>query len=194
MVILFFYLMNYLIHLSWYMIWAKIKGLKVWISIKTGFSNNKPPKNPKNTNIPIFTQKEIKKKASDMKQKLLKLQNDKLNNNDLSNVCSEPTATKSISHSRKWEHNIIIEKRQDLSLNDQLDKVQSEIQAYNNQKKKFKQSINNIKKGKEKFYPDESKYLWKDYIEVIKSLNINLKSIKKNLKKQGAAVTQRSKK
>ena len=187
MVILFFYLMNYLIHLSWDMIWVIIKGLKIWISIKMGFLNNKPPKNPKNTKIPIFTQdlKEIKKKASEMKQKLLKLQIDKLNTNDLSIDCYEPTATKSLSHSRKWKQNIIIEKRQDLSLKDQLDKVESEIQAYKNQEKKFKQSINNIKKGKEKFFPDESKYLWKDYIEVIKSLNFNLKSIKDNLKKQG---------
>lgn len=45
------------------MIWDKIKGLKIWNSINTGFSNNKSPKNPKNTNIPIFTQdhKDIKK-------------------------------------------------------------------------------------------------------------------------------------
>lgn len=66
-----------------------------------------------------------------MKQKLLKLQNDKLNTNELRIDCSP----KSISHSRKWEHNIIIEKRQDLSLKDQLDKIQFELEAYTNQKK-----------------------------------------------------------
>lgn len=134
--------------------------------------------------MPIFKEdhKDIKKKASEMKQQLLKVQKDKLSSNDLS-VNDTP---KSISHSRNWEHQIIIEQKQDLSLKEKLEKVQLELQAYNNQKKLFKKSINNIKKGKENFYPDESKYLWKDYIEVIKSLNSNLKSMKKNLKKQGA--------
>lgn len=119
-----------------------------------------------------------------MKQKLLKLQNDQLNTKNINiDPCSSDSTN---SKTRVWEHKIIIEKRQDLSLQDQLDKVQSELEAYNKQKEKFQQSINNIKKGKENFYPDEAKNLWKDYIEVIKNLNFNLKSMKKNLKKQGA--------
>lgn len=190
MVIVFCNLMNFIIHLIWSMIWGKIKGGFTRLG-NTDFSvkQNKPPKNPKNTNILFSTQdhKDIKKKASDIKQKLLKLQNDKLNTNDI-NISSSGSAacqaTKSISKSRKWEHKIMIEKRQDLSLKYQLDKIQFELEAYKNQKKKFQQSIDNIKKGKENFYPDEAKNLWKDYIEVIKSLNLNLKSMKNNLKKQ----------
>lgn len=187
MVIISFNLINYLIHLIWNMIWAKIKGLKIWNSINTGFSNNKPPKKPQNSNIPFYTQedKNIKKKALEMKQKLLRMQSDKLNTNDLSMDCRSKSMHSNLN--KKWKHNIVIEKREDLSLNDQLDKVQFELEAYNNQKKKFQQSINNIKKSKENFYPDEAKYLWRDYIEVIKSLKFNLKSMKNNLKKQGAS-------
>lgn len=186
MIILFFALINYLIHLIWSMIWSKIKGGFAKL-FNTDFSanHNKPPKKPQNTTIPFSSQdhKDIKKKASEMKQKLLKLQTDKLNTNNINIDCSECAShTKSISQSRKWEHKIMIEKRQDLSLKDQFDKVKSELEAYNNQKKKFQQSI---KKGKETFYPDESKNLWKDYIDVIRNLNLNLKSMKKNLKKQG---------
>nr|YP_009449476.1 hypothetical protein [Hirsutella vermicola]AQT19623.1 hypothetical protein [Hirsutella vermicola] len=121
-----------------------------------------------------------------MKEKLLKIQNEKLKTKDLSGVSSE-SISKSISHSRKWKHKIIIDEPfgapKDLSLKEKLEKIQFELEAYNNQKKIFKQSIKNIKKGKENFYPDESKYLWKDYIEIIKILNSNLKSMKKNLKK-----------
>lgn len=164
-------------HLIWKTVWQRASG--------QNNNNNKPPRKP-----PIFTpsenHKDIKKKASEIKQKLLKLQKDKLKTSNLNGEggSRRREVSKSIRESRNWKHKIIIEQRQDLSLEDKLKKVQFELDASTNQKKLFKKSINNIKKGKENFYPDESKYLWKDYIEVIKSLRSNLKSMKKNLKKQ----------
>nr|UED14383.1 hypothetical protein [Ophiocordyceps sp.] len=192
MLILFFLLMNYLMHLTWNIILIKIKEIftQKSLGLKTSSINfNKPPKKPENPNTSFFffdkqpkEHKDIKKKALNMKEKILKIQNEKLITDNLSSV---DCISKSISNSKKWKQKINIDELapQDLSLKEKLEKIQFELDAYTNQKKKFKQSINNIKKGKENFYPDEAKYLWKDYIEVIKILKSNLKSMKKNLKK-----------
>lgn len=60
-----------------------------------------------------------------MKQKLLKIQKDKISSSDLG-VYETP---KSISQSRKWEHQIIIEEKKDLSLKEDLDKVRYELEG-----------------------------------------------------------------
>ena len=57
-----------------------------------------------------------------------------------------------------------------LPLVEQLEKVNYEFEAYQNQIQKFSDINSNIIEGKEKFYPDESMKLFIDYIEVIEHL------------------------
>jgi hypothetical protein len=198
LIIVLFNLINYLIHFIIKIIWDKLRSYagNSGLFDSKAKGHNKPPKKPQSTNMPnpqAKQYKDIKKKASEMKQKLLELQKEKLNQSDW-NLDSSSIHNKNTNSFRNWNHQIYIENRPNLSLKDQLNKMKFELEAYKIQEKKFEQSINNIKKGKENFYPDQSKYLWKDYIEVIKHLNFNLKSMKKNLKKQvSAAVKQRKK-
>ena len=85
---------------------------------------------------------------------------------------------------RKWDNTISIEELPQLSIDQQLNKIKNEYKAYDNQEKKFKNTINNIKNNKENFYPNESTSLFKQYIELIRDLKTNLKFMQKELKKQ----------
>jgi hypothetical protein len=49
--------------------------------------------------------------------------------------------------------------------------------------KKFKKILVDISKNKEKFFPQESKALFKEYVEIVSILRDNVKSIIKNAKK-----------
>nr|YP_009546963.1 hypothetical protein [Hirsutella thompsonii]AYP41279.1 hypothetical protein [Hirsutella thompsonii]AYP41309.1 hypothetical protein [Hirsutella thompsonii]AYP41337.1 hypothetical protein [Hirsutella thompsonii] len=203
LLIVIFNLIYYLFHFIIKILWGKFRSYannKGLFGDNKAKGYNKPPKKPQNTNIPYpqnKDHKDIKKKASEMKQKILEIQKDKSKQNDL-NIDSSSLHNKNTNSFRtirnNWNHKINIENRQDLSLQDQLNKIKFELEAYKLQKKKFQQSINNIKKGKENFYPDQSKYLWKDYIEVIKHLNFNLESMRKNLKKLARAAVKKPKK
>jgi hypothetical protein len=77
----------------------------------------------------------------------------------------------------------VIEEKPKLTKSQQLDRIIDEYKAYDTQEKKFKNTIKNIKKNKENFYPEESTDLFKDYIKIIKDLKTNLKSMQKNIKK-----------
>ena len=117
-----------------------------------------------------------------MKDKVINVQNEKLlNTNNLNNITTEK---KEFYGNRKWEETISIQERPQLSIPQQLEKIKYEYKAYDNQEKKFQKTINNINNNKENFYPKESTSLFKDYIEVIKGLKINLKSMETNLKKR----------
>nr|YP_010259465.1 LAGLIDADG endonuclease [Stachybotrys echinatus]UIX25761.1 LAGLIDADG endonuclease [Stachybotrys echinatus] len=150
-------------------------------------NNNKPPKGFKDLfnffeNKKKKTHKDISKKASEMKDKVINVQNEKLlNTNNLNNITTEK---KEFYGNRKWEETISIQERPQLSIPQQLEKIKYEYKAYDNQEKKFQKTINNINNNKENFYPKESTSLFKDYIEVIKGLKINLKSMETNLKKR----------
>lgn len=121
--------------------------------------------------------KDITEKARELKEEVLGTQNKDWKDNTAD-------SNKSISGNREWEHKIHIQERTNLSDLEQLNKLDYEYKAYNNQDKKFKKIISDIKKNKEKFYPKESISLFEDYIEVIKNLKANLKSMKKGLKKK----------
>jgi hypothetical protein len=54
---------------------------------------------------------------------------------------------------------------------------------YNNKEEKFQNIINNIDNNKEQFFPNESKKLFEEYVDVVKILKNNINSIKENLKK-----------
>ena len=167
----------------------KITNTKLWNSLKisNNYNGTEPPKSPKTPeNASFFSglrnkkkiHKDIAKKAKEMKDKLMDLQRKKLEDN------SDLTNDNNIAglQNREWNNTIILENRPTLSLKEQLDKLNSEFKAYKNQNKKFRKIIKDIEKGKEEFFPSESKSLFKEYIEVIDQLNVNLRKMKKNLK------------
>jgi hypothetical protein len=90
----------------------------------------------------------------------------------------------SIKDTRNWTNTIEIPKRSDFTVESQIQNINYEYEAYNNQEKKFKKIVIDIDKNKENFFPKESKSLFKEYVEVVKILKINLKDIKKDLKKR----------
>lgn len=98
-----------------------------------------------------------------------------------------PTAKEnfnSFSGKRLWTDTIKLN-NQKVILSDEeaLSKIKLEYEAYVNQAKKFEVIINNIKDGKEKFFPDQSTILFKEYIELINQLKSNLALMEKNIKK-----------
>jgi hypothetical protein len=70
------------------------------------------------------------------------------------------------------------------TVKEQLNNVKSEFKAYDNQERKFKKIVIDINKKKENFFSDESRFLFKEYISVIKLLKKNLKSVEKKLLKE----------
>ena len=85
---------------------------------------------------------------------------------------------------RGWIKTIDIEQGQELSFVEQVNKIQKEFEKYDNESKKFEEIISNINNNKEGFYPKESKILFQKYLKLIKSLKINLQSMKTNLEKE----------
>nr|QWS06167.1 hypothetical protein [Clonostachys rogersoniana] len=167
-----------------------------------GFGDNNP-KNPKNPDINFFSDsnsnkrnqrkninKDISKKALEMKEKLLKVQKASVENTQslrlkasLNNIC---TQTKQQNMKREWNSSIIIEERQELTYLNQLDRIQEEYKAYDNQDRKFRSIINNIKKEREQFYPNEAQSLFKEYLDILKVLKKNLKSMESEMKKKSS--------
>lgn len=145
--------------------WSNIEGLNYSNKTKNFLSRKKK------------IHKDIKEKALEMKKKVLYSQNKGSSVKNFNDKTSNPL------FKRKWDKKIVIEERPQLTISQQVDRIKSEYKAYDIQEKKFKNTINNIKKNKENFYPNESTNLFKDYIEIIKDLKTNLKSMKKNLKK-----------
>lgn len=193
--IYFFLGLNYEICLIFYnkfnYIWVKIKHLSqliksIWNIINS--NSDMSPKNPKNSdisfNIPNSKNKkihkDIKKKATELQQKVLNNQKIKLENN---NYQFDYIEKLSLSQKRNLNYNINIEQRMNLSYNDQLKKIQEEYKAYINQDKKFKKTLEDINKGRENFYPNESKLLFKEYLDLLRELKVNLKDMEKNMKK-----------
>ena len=154
----------------------KLKDLKLSIDYKK-VKNNKPKK-PK---ISIFSdlrnKKKDKKKAFYLKEKIFNIQKRNLNNS--SNTTFNKT---SFSKRRGWNQTINLGDNPKFTANEQLNNVRSEFKAYDIQEKKFKKIIIDINKGKENFYPEESKSLFKEYITVVKILKKNLKYVEKNIK------------
>lgn len=169
---------------------SKWKNFNLKESLDLKKKLNKSPKNPKDWNWNIFNpnkkkeHKDITKKALEMKEKLMETQNRKLTGLDLNFELASQNKQSFGSYSHnKWKETITIEERPQISIDQQMDRIKSELKAYNDQSKKFKNIINNINKGKEKFYPEESKHLFKDYVELVDTLRVNIKYMETNLKK-----------
>lgn len=153
----------------------KLKDFKLSLEYKRFKGSNKP-NNPNNSEISFFWKKNKKEKnkIKELREKILKIQN---NNNNI-----KPIET-SFSNKRNFKETICIEEIPVFSRTDQLKRVQDELKAYTDQENKFKKIVINIKNKKETFFPEESVKLFNEYISVIKTLKTNLKSIEQNLKK-----------
>lgn len=144
----------------------------------------KGPNNPKPNNLSIIPKNkdkklknlELKRRANELKEKLLKSQN--------SNLVTKDSNKLSFSERKNWKGTVDIGEVPKFSAKDQLENLNYEFQAYNNQEKKFKKIVINIDKGKENFYSDDSRSLFNSYVDVIKILKKNLKIIQKTLKKE----------
>lgn len=170
-------------------LWTLIKTsvLKKLKSLKLSFDyqrlkNNKSPRDPGDPNMNIFEErrkkKERKETALELKEKVLKAQVKLLDAN--ANTSSNQI---SFSEKKNWKGTVQIGEAPEFSVSDQLKNIDKEYQAYNAQDKKFKKIVVDISKGKEEFFPNESKFLFNEYVDVVKILKNNLKSVKKNLKK-----------
>lgn len=163
-----------------------IKDYKWWTNIKNIFQNlsgnRSPQQDPNNNNSYNFytpSTKDKKKKASELHDKLIEVQKRKVQNKDYVEIKESLLQQK-----RDWKHKVTIDKSPEISLQDQINKINNEWDKYDKEGKKFKKIISDIKKGEERFYPDESKSLFKDYLLVIKNLKSNLKSMHSNLTKK----------
>jgi cytochrome c oxidase subunit 1 len=99
------------------------------------------------------------------------------------NVDLDSPENSSISTRRNWNNTVIIQEIPEISTEKLLDNIKYEFEAYEMQTKKFSDIIKNIEQNKENFYPPESKYLFKDYLEVIDNLKKDLKTMEINVKK-----------
>lgn len=148
-------------------------------NIKSYFSKN--PRDPKNPDILILSnedKKKNKKKAMELKEILLQKQKENLNFN-----FNRKNLNNTFNSKRDWKETINIEEVPDFSIDNQLKNLNKEYILYDKQVNKFKRIVKNIDKGKENFYPNESKTLFNQYIHMIELLKTNLKSLEKNLKK-----------
>ena len=158
----------------------KLKDLKLSFDYKWIKNKGNKPKNPEGSFIfDLKNKRKNKKRASFLKEKILEAQNKNLNK-DFSNTAFKQ---ESFSKKRNWKKSINIEDNPKFTISEQLNNVKSEFKAYDNQENKFKKIVVDINKEKEKFFPNESRFLFKEYVSVIKILKKNLKSVEKVLSK-----------
>jgi len=175
-------------------IFTKLKDMKLSLEYKL----RKSPKNPKNPNskdlLLINKKKDEKSKKLELKKRAEDLKNKVLNNqrNSVFNECrynSEDVKTNikelSFSKNRNWDGRLAIDKTPEFSKTDQINFINEELYEYEKKIEKFKKIVINIDKGKENFYPNESRSLLNNYIDVIENrLLPDLKSQKTSLNKK----------
>jgi hypothetical protein len=151
---------------------TKLKDIKLSLEYKLRKSP-KSPKDPKNKFF--FFQKdekskklELKKRAEDLKNKVLENQTSSLVQKDFKEL--------SFCKNRNWEGTVAIDKTHEFSIADQIKHINEELDEYKSKIERFKQVVINIDKGKENFYPNESRSLLNNYIDIIENKLIpNLK-------------------
>ena len=158
----------------------KLRDLKLSLDYKRVKGNN-----PKNPEVQFFSdlknKRKNKKKASYLKEKILNIQQKRNLNKNSTDTTFKQT---SFSERRGWKETINLGDKPKFTVKEQLNNVKSEFKAYDNQERKFKKIVIDINKKKENFFADESRFLFKEYISVIKLLKKNLKSVEKRLLKE----------
>lgn len=158
----------------------KFKDLKLSLDYKWFKNNGNKPNKPEETFfLNLNNKKKNKKKISSLKEKIFEAQRRNLNRNTSSTTFKQ----NSLSEKRNIKKSISIGNKPKFTISDQLKDVEYEFKAYDNQEKKFKKTVVDINKGKEGFYPNESKFLFNEYVSVIKVLKKNLKLVEKTLSK-----------
>ncbi len=158
-----------------------LKKLKSYLSskLRRRFEPNGPNLDP--DQIINMDPNSTKKKASELRKKVLKQQKDNLKHNIKKNI--EKNSFNPQARKRNWNETISKQEVPNFTIESQLTNVKKEFEAYDNQTNKFNNIINNIDNGKEQFFPDESKPLFEEYVKMINLLKINLKNIEVNLNK-----------
>lgn len=156
----------------------KIQDLKLSLDYKWFKNNGNKPNKPKETFFFYLNDKrKNKKKVSSLKEKIFEAQRRNANKN------TPNFKQNSFSEKRNIKKSINIGDQPKFSISDQIKDAEYEFKAYDNQEKKFKKIVVDINKGKEGFYPNESKSLFNEYVSVIKVLKKNLKLVEKTLSK-----------
>lgn len=170
---------NFLIKKIYELKFNLIKKIKSYLSskFKRGIEPNWPNNNDPN-DIINMDPNSSKKKASELRKKVLKQQKDNLKRNIKKN-----TEERTFKGKRNWNETISKQEVPNFTIESQLDNVKKEFTAYDNQTNKFNNIVNNIDNGKEQFFPDESKPLFEEYVHMIDLLKVNLKNIEANLNK-----------
>jgi hypothetical protein len=173
LILILTYLKNLFINMD---IKNKLKDLKLSLDYKWVKNKGNKPKDG-NFIFDLQNKKKNKKRASFLKEKLLDTQKRNLNKDFT-------FKQESFSKRRNWDKSINIEDNPKFTIREQLDNVKSEFKAYDKQENKFKKIVVDINKEKENFFPNESRFLFNEYVSVIKILKKNLKSVEKVLSKK----------
>lgn len=152
---------------------TKLKDMKLSLEYKL----RKSPKSPKDFNNLLFFQQkkdenskklELKKRAKELKNKVLENQTSSLVPNDFKEL--------SFCKNRNWDATVPIDKTTEFTVADQIKHINEELDEYKSKIEKFKQIVINIDKGKENFYPNEARSLLNNYIDILENKLIpNLK-------------------
>jgi hypothetical protein len=153
---------------------AKLKDMKLSLEYKLRKSP-KSPKDPENKLLFFLQKKDEKSKKLELKKRAEYLKN-KVLDNQTSSLVQKDFKELSFCRNRNWEGTVVIYKTPELSIADQIKHINEELDEYKSKIKNFKQVVINIDKGKENFYPNESRSLLNNYIDIIENKLIpNLK-------------------
>lgn len=184
---------------------TKLKDMKLSLEYKL-HKSPKNPKNPENKSFWLIKDKkkdkksrtlrskklELKKRAEDLKNKVLDNQRGPAPApNSLVQARSQRSGDVAINiqelslrNNRNWKGRLAIDKTTEFSIPDQINYIHEELEEYERKIAKFKKVVINIDKGKENFYPEDSRSLFNNYIDIIENkLLPNLKSQRTFLKK-----------
>lgn len=159
----------------------KLKDLKLnldYLRLKNNNTNKPGPNKPSHFFPLSSNKKEDKKKAHELKQELLEVQKNFVNKSS-----NKFNVNSSLSQNRNWTNTIELPETSEFTVENQIKNLDHEFKQYDNQEKTFKTIVVNISKKKEKFYPDESRVLFNEYVKLVNILKKNLKSTKKELRK-----------
>jgi hypothetical protein len=148
----------------------------------------KSPKNPKNSNIDFVepnrkkdNKENLERKALELKNKLLEFQK---SSDYLTDTKLNAIPNKNNLKNEKWNEDIVIKKEDPISKDEILKVIDKGYIKYDEQTDKFTNIIKNIDNNEEKFYPPQSKKLFKEYVELVDILKNNFKTMENNIKNE----------
>jgi cytochrome c oxidase subunit 1 len=133
---------------------------------------NKPPKTPQDSNLTYEpTKKKDKRKEefatiSELKNRILEVQQEK-----------DREIEKPLKFKRSnWDKTITKEKGEEVTKEYLIKVLKTEIKEYDEKLVRFGETADKIDRNEEKFYPKESKRLFKEYVEIVGILKNHMES------------------